>query len=204
MVDLVDVPVQEVATDPPGYPPIAPARGVPVRLAAAALAIALLCLVATVLVLHRRDRVIVRTSVAIPQVTATVDASGCPSDVSCNVSADPQRGLLDAVLTGDLSRYGFSGSTVSDAATGKPFRSSVTVRLANRLVVFATAQCIPRGAAVPGRRSLPTIGPADALVVVPGPAGCSVTVGAHVPPGVDVPAALLDQIAHDPAAQLTR
>lgn len=201
-VEMVHIPVADSERGR-SADPSPPVRGIPMAVASIGLVIALVAVIASAVVLRRERRVIVRTSVVVPAVTAAVDASGCPLDVSCDVLPDPERGLVDALRAVDLDGYGYSGSDVYEAATGKTFRTSVTVQLPARSILSVTSQCVPRGGVVPARRSVPDVGPADALVVVPGAPGCSVAVTAHVQPGVAVPGNLMDRIAGYSGAQLT-
>jgi hypothetical protein len=185
-------------------PPARQPRVVPGWLVAAALLLACSATAAALLWWQHRSRTILVTNRVQPSYAAGADASGCPHLIRCRVQADVGQPL------GTTARQVFGDATVLSSLsvirsdTGQTVQTSIVLRTRSGIEVWATAQCLPGGAAIPGRASaLPASGPAQADVVVGGEPGCSVAVSAQIPRSVPVPAAELRRLASDPGVQLS-
>jgi hypothetical protein len=200
--------VQVTPTEPgpaSGHPGPSPAAARPVSrwTVALALGVALLGLAVAVFGLVDRTRTITTTTHTQAAVPLGVDASGCPLGRPCLVSSVPEPALLAVVDRALGFPTVISPITVSDELTSVTYRATLTAVLDGDRTVTTTAQCVPGGAVVPARSAaLRAFGPATRAVVVPGEAGCSLAVVVRAPAGDPVPAAAIDQITHDPSAQL--
>ena len=189
--------------DPPQGPPSAAARPVSGWVVAAAISVAVLALAIAVFGLVVRTRTITTTSHTQAVAPLGVDASGCPLGRPCLVASVPEPALLAVVDRALGFPTVIAAVTVSDQLTSVTYRATLTAVVGPGRTVTTTAQCVPAGAAIPARSAaLPATGPTDGAVVVPGEAGCSLAVVVRAPAGAPVPAATIEQIAHDPSAQL--
>lgn len=201
--NLVDLLPDGEATPGPRSP-VRSTRAVPVAIAAALAILSLMSAVAAGGWWHDRSRPAIHTVLDPNAVVSGVDAGGCPPTRSCSVSPNPLQGLYDAALEDFADADVLHAGSVFDAATGQTFRTEVVLRTRSGIVVWAAAQCVPRGARVPDWTApAPSRGPADVAIVVGGPHGCSVAVTATVPAGVAVPAGPLNRLVRTRAAQLT-
>lgn len=180
-------------------------RMVPAWLVAVALLLACSASAAAALWWQHRSRVIEVTNLVRPDYPVGSDSSGCPNLSSCQVQVSVSQPL------NTLARRLFPDSTVlssvavSETTTGRVVRTAIVLRTGSGIVVSAEALCVPGAGLVPGRAgSLPSVGPAQADLVVTGDPGCSVAVAAQIPRAVPVPLAELQQLAGDPTGQLRR
>ena len=177
-----------------------PTRAIPIRWCLLALGLALVLAAAGVAAQQYRSRTITTTTVVSSGGFASVDLTGCPIGTDCSYGSQPGAQLLQLIEVHFPRVEQLSASIVFDIDTASNYRSSVLATVGSGITVLVTAQCVPRGDRVsPWRSSVPTVGPADVAVVLPGPVrGCSVAVTAHVPAGVAVPARALAELADEP------
>lgn len=180
-----------------------PPRLVPAWLVTLALMLACCATVAASLWWQHRSRTIVVTNRVMPSYAAGADAFGCPNLTSCQVRAEIGQPL------GSTARRMFPDATVVssvsvvDSDTGRTVLTTIVLHARSGVEVSATAQCLPDGGQISGRSAaLPSVGPAQADFVVPGPPGCSVAVSAQIPRSVAVPVSQLLELATDPGVQL--
>ena len=183
-----------IAGPAPGIRPHGPLRAQPRLRSALAVAVASLVL---------RSRTVTTTTHVAAVVPLGVDAAGCPLGRTCWVSFEAEPAVLAAVDRALDFPTVIGSATVSDMPTGVTYRTTLTAVVNDGVTVTTTAQCLPGGSAVPPRSAgLPATGPADGAIVVPGAPGCSVVVAIRAPAGAPVPVQAVEQIAHDPSAQL--
>ena len=184
--------------------PAAPSpRPMSTRTVIVAVTVATLALAVAILGLVIRSRTVTTTTHIQAAVPLGVDASGCPIGRTCGVSSDPESVVLAAVDRALDFPTVIGAVTVTGVQTNVTYRTTLTAVISPGVTVTTTAQCVPGGSAVPQRSStLSATGPADAAVIVPGAPGCSVVVAVRAPAGAPVPVGAIENIAHDPSAQL--
>jgi hypothetical protein len=150
-----------------------------------------------------------------PPAAVTGDAAGCPVTVQCTTSATPPRQLQAALVRAfPMARVVSGDRTTEVGGRGLIYHATIVGALDGGAVVSATAQCVPRGAAVveqtvrSANTSLDlagnTVVHARLLseIVPDAVAGCSVQVYLDSPGvGTSWDAAAIS-LAHDPAAQV--
>lgn len=213
-LDLESAAPPPYPTPPPASAPhrrSGPVRPLRLRLAAVALVLAVAALAGAAFTWQSRTTV--RTAPPPPRDVAAsleaayhgIDAVGCPISTVCTSS--PRA----ASVVRDLVAEEFPDSTVlaqgseTDTATGRLVRTTLSAQASNDVVIEVISQCVPDIRHIAGTPAPPLgIGPVDVSQVVPGPPGCAVTVTAHVPSAVQIPASQVAVIALDPAVQLQR
>jgi hypothetical protein len=202
-IDVVSVDSNPAPT-PSGTSSASRVRDVSVRWCVVAVALTLAAAMSMLLWWQHRSRVEFSVATLAAPQPANVDASGCPAGVTCESWAQAPNELVAAVLRV------FPGSVVLESTsrvvseTQKVAYTSTVLQTANSVVVSISTQCVPGAGAVPERRGpLDSIGPADEVLVAPGRPGCSVVIVAHVPRAAPAPTRQLEQIARDPAIQLS-
>lgn len=202
-----DIDLRIIDAGGPGGPLTAERAGRPIRprwCVAAALLSLISALVCGALYLHRARPIVVTRIVSTPG-QPTQDLTGCPIRTRCSYTDSPAGGGLFPIAERYLPGSELlTGSSVYDASTAAGYRTTVTLRTPQGVLVMAVAERSPGGISVPAWRSaLPGTGPADLTLVVPGQRpGSDVAVSAHVPAGVAVPASALQRLAADPSLQL--
>lgn len=189
------------------------ATGPATKWTARAAAVVLVVAVAVGLALpHAHPRRATRTAPD-PALTVgrTVDATGCPADVSCTVDLTPSTVLVDAV------RRTFGGNVVvlsgSQTASGSRVYSWQLLASVRVGTVQVAAQCVPGASVVPASASTTVFGHDDlsgnrrvdyrrSFVVVAGDRGCSVATQVDASDSGDGTFDLARQLAGDPTVQV--
>jgi hypothetical protein len=135
---------------------------------------------------------------------ATTDLTSCPAERQCSYQDLPDTELFGLVQQYFPAARELDASRAFDAATGQGYQLSLLISVPAGITISFTLRADPtRSSAVHGWQSdLPERGPADVVVVRPGPMiGSSLAVTAHVPAGAPVPAAALARLLADPGLQ---
>ena len=149
-----------------------------------------------------------------PPAAVTTDAAGCPVTVQCTTSATPPPQLQAALLRAFPGARVLAGQrTAAASGPGRIYHAAIVGTLSGRVVISATAQCVPQGAPITEQtvRSANTsvdlagntvVHARQLSAIVPGAAGCSVHVYLDSPGGETPWDAAAISLAHDPAAQV--
>lgn len=193
--------------EPDGVAPLAdgdatsdaqPAVGLPRRAAVVLLVLSLLAAGGAVLGWRVRSSDRILLDVHTPASYRGVDAVGCPIGVSCRSAAVVMPSLRA------IAQAKFPGAEVLDlgmlfdGSTGRSLATELTMTTTDGVLVRIASQCLPDHRVIPSSAPIAAgVGPADVVEVVGGPPGCAVTVNAHVPAGVAIPATTLGWLATD-------
>jgi hypothetical protein len=186
--------------------PDRPRRPIGLRWCLAAVTLATVGVLAGGQLYAHRTRTIVRTEVTSTPGQATENLTGCPIGASCNFGELPDGGALLGTTLNYLPGVALvRAEWVFDSGSGQDYRQSLVVRTPSGILVTVMATRISSGPAAPAWQSpIPSVGPAEVALVVPGlRPGTALAVTATVPAGVAVPAADLQSLAADPSLQLS-
>ncbi|MCW2542193.1 MAG: hypothetical protein JWN95_3918 [Frankiales bacterium] len=169
--------------------------------ALAALVLAIAVAVSAGLVWQHRSRTITRTVVAEPIGAVTTDATGCPIDQTCSLSKSAPAPLVEAVEAAfPLNQELYANSTF-ESSTGNTYRTTWTIRTRGGVSVSTIGECVPGANGATNAQR--TLTPTGYVRIVPGKAGCSLTVLASTErTTATLPTAQLDAIATNPRLQL--
>lgn len=186
-------------------------RRVLLLVAAALLAIAVVLLAAAA---NTSSRSTVRIVQSTAPLASTVDATGCPVDVRCQVTGTATPELTEALTHRFPNAVILSGSRTVDAR-GLAYRSSVAASLGHDGVLELAAQCDP--GAPQGRRyqmrnavshldlaGNEVVDERTVTTVVPGPDGCTVSVQLRTTTDSAQLLAAAGRLADDAKVQLRR
>ncbi len=189
----------------------ATARPLRLRVAATALVLAVAALAGAAFAWHSRTTV--RIAAPVPRDAAAsveaayhgIDAVGCPISTTCSSSPRAASAVRDLVAEEFPDSAVLAQGSETDTATGRLVRTTLSAQASDEVVIEVISQCVPDIRRIVGTAAPPLgIGAIDVSQVVPGPPGCAVTVTAHVPDGVQIPASQVAVIAIDPGVQLQR